>query len=365
MSESVRKTSYFLMHKDRKVLSFDFYGNIKILDKKFLPYGLFVEEQDNIETKTNNILNIINWLSRRVITIDRKYSKEIYNFLNLAQNSDDRTKALFSISYHSLSLIDVYWVKEQNENVSFGKINLYDNSLSNSFVDVFLRGKGFTLNKDGLDSRDIGTSGQCPKAWYRNKDKELFLYKDGKSSDISNEIIASKIVEHFNIDFVKYEKATYANKVVSKCKIVSSKNYSLLNSFDLKIYCMNHDIDFYDYIDKIDGYSYHMMNIIDYLIGNDDRHPNNWGVFIDNKTNKIVKLYPLMDFNKAFNDYKNLKGAKCLTIDGNMSQLDAAVIAAKKVGLNLKSKVPSSIFEGNKSKEKMFRKRLLKIESVV
>ena len=365
MSGSARTTSYFLMHKDKKVLSFDFYGNIKIFDKKFLPYGLYIEEQDDVGTKTNNMLNIINWLSRRVITIDRKYRKEIYNFLNLAQNSDDRTRALFSISYHSLSLTDVYWVKDQNEIVSFSKINLYDNSLSNSFVDVFLRGKGFTLSKDDLDSRDIGTSGQCPKAWYRNKDKELFLYKDGKSSDVSNEIIASKIVEHFKIDFVKYTKAKYANKIVSKCKIISNKGYSLLNSFDLKIYCLNHDIDFYDYIDRIDGYSYYMLNIIDYLIGNNDRHPNNWGVLIDNKSNKVVKLYPLMDFNKAFNDYKDLKGAKCLTVDKNTCQLDAAVIAVKKVGLNLKLKIPSSVFEGNKSRETMFRKRLQKLRQVV
>lgn len=72
--------------------------------------------------------------------------------MNIAQNSDDRTKALFSISYHSLSLIDIYWVKEQKEKIKFEDINLYDNSLGNSFVDLFLRGKSITINKEKIVS---------------------------------------------------------------------------------------------------------------------------------------------------------------------------------------------------------------------
>ena len=40
-----KKNKYYLMHKDKKVLKFDFYGNINILNKKFLPYGLYLEEK--------------------------------------------------------------------------------------------------------------------------------------------------------------------------------------------------------------------------------------------------------------------------------------------------------------------------------
>lgn len=363
----VLNKKYYLMHKDRKVIQFDFYGNIKILNKKFMPYGLYVEEKYDVETCTNNSLNIINWLARRVITIDRKYSKEIYNFLNIAQNSDDRTKAELSISYHSLSLTDVYWVKGIDEKTSFNKINLYDNSLSNAFVDVFLRGKGLTINKDNLDSKDISTSGQCPKAWIREKNKKLVLYKDGNASEVKNEVLASKIVSCFKVDAVKYLLDKYDNKYVSKCDIITSKEYSILNAFDLKIYCMNNEIDFFDYIMKLDKYNYHMMNIIDYLIGNNDRHPNNWGVMIDNKTNKILRLYSLMDFNKAFKNYKNLTGGKCLTTRESMSQLEAAVEAVNTVGLNLKKSIPKNVFEGNNVKSLMFFKRLekLKIANII
>ena len=361
------KDKYYLMHKDRKVILFDFNGNIKILSKRFLPYGLYVEDKNDVETCTNNSLNIMNWLARRVITIDRKYSKEIYNFLNIAQNSDDRTKAEFSISYHSLSLTDVYWVKGIDEKISFNKINLYDNSLSNAFVDVFLRGKGLTIDKKDLDSKDISTSGQCPKAWVREKNKKLVLYKDGNVAEVKNEVLASKIISCFKVNAVQYKLDTYEKKLVSKCGIITSKDYSLLNAFDLKIYCMNHDIDFYDYILKLDKYNYHMMNILDYLVGNNDRHPNNWGVLIDNKTNKILRLYSLMDFNKAFKDYKNLNGGKCLTTRESMSQIEAAVEAVNTVGLNLKKSIPKNVFEGNNVKSLMFFKRLekLKIANII
>ena len=353
-----KKNKYYLMHKDTKVLKFDFYGNINILNKKFLPYGLYLEEKNDIETITNNALNIINWLARRVITIDRKYSKEIYNYLNIAQSSDDRTKAEFSILYHSLSLIDVYWVKIVEENIGFSKINLYDNSLSNAFVDIFLRGKGLTIDKKGLDSRDIGTSGQCPKAWVREKNKKLVLYKDGNVNEVKNEVLASNIISHFKIDAVNYTLEKYENKLVSRCNIITDKKYSLVNAFDLNIYCMNNNIDFYNYILKIDKYNYYMMNIIDYLIGNNDRHPNNWGVLIDNDTNKVIKLYSLMDFNKSFKDYKSIKGGKCLTVRDNMNQMDVAINSAKRIGLNLKRNISKNIFKDNVSKGDMFFKRL-------
>ena len=77
-----------------------------------------------------------------------------------------------------------------------------------------------------------------------------------------------------------------------------------------------------------------MMNVIDYLIGNVDRHWGNWGFTVDNKTNKLGKLYPLMDFNKAFLSYDTIDGALCQTTDRRISQKQAAIEAVQKVGLN-------------------------------
>ena len=57
-----------------------------------------------------------------------------------------------------------------------------------------------------------------------------------------------------------------------------------------------------------------MMNILDYLVGNTDRHWENWGLLVDNETNQPIRLHDLMDFNRAFQQYDTPEGANCLTV---------------------------------------------------
>ena len=45
-----------------------------------------------------------------------------------------------------------------------------------------------------------------------------------------------------------------------------------------------------------------------------DRHWGNWGLLVDNSTNRPVSLHPLMDFNQAFHSYEDLEGANCQTV---------------------------------------------------
>ena len=40
-----------------------------------------------------------------------------------------------------------------------------------------------------------------------------------------------------------------------------------------EIYAANHDIHVMDFVLKLDAYSYYMMNLLDYLIGNTDPCP--------------------------------------------------------------------------------------------
>ena len=63
-----------------------------------------------------------------------------------------------------------------------------------------------------------------------------------------------------------------------------------------------------------DDFDERMMNILDYLVGNTDRHWENWGLLVDNETNQPIRLHDLMDFNRAFQQYDTLDGASCLTV---------------------------------------------------
>ena len=84
---------------------------------------------------------------------------------------------------------------------------------------------------------------------------------------------------------------------------------------------------------KKNAYSYYMMNIIYYLISNTDWHWGNWGFSVDNATNKIVKIHPLMDFSKAFLPYETVDGALCQTTEIQISQRQTTIEAVKRSAL--------------------------------
>ena len=128
----------------------------------------------------------------------------------------------------------------------------------------------------------------------------------------------------------------------------------------IEIYAANHDTTALDIVLEKDSYSYYMMNIIDYLVGNTDRHWGNWGFLVDNETNTLLRLHPLMDFNKAFTSYDALEGAACQTTDkslGRISQQEAALDAVKKIGLNMKE-VPRDDLFTSEATLNMFSLRL-------
>ena len=125
-----------------------------------------------------------------------------------------------------------------------------------------------------------------------------------------------------------------------------------------------HNIGF-DVIDKcieLDPIAYYGMNILDYLIGNTDRHMENWGILIDNSTNKPISLYPLMDFNQCFLAYSNLDGANCLTVNKRMTQREAAIDAVKHIGLRRIRDVDMSKFVDMDQEAEMFIKRLTELQ---
>lgn len=354
---------YHIMHCNRKVATIFSNGSCKVYYKSFMPYNLYLENVDNndIDERLNNLENFYHWCASRILTLDRKYAKEILNSIGKSQAITDRERAEIAISYHCLSLTDVFWVKSFDEEISFDEINLYNHSLSNAFVDVSLRGKQLTVqNAKLIDDKDvagdIGTTGVAPKAWIRKNDK-FYLMKDGDKREVDAELLASKIINCFDVDSVSYKPDVYDNEKVSVSEIITSLDVSIVSIEYIEIYAMNNNENKYDIIKQKDAYSYYMMNIVDYLVGNTDRHWGNWGFFVDNKSNKLLKLHSLMDFNKSFNSYNDTDGAKCLTTPNLMSQKDAAIEAVREIGLNQIKDVKKDWFDDEKVYN-MFVKRL-------
>lgn len=349
---------YEIMHGTQRTAGIRKNGTCKIYNEKMMPYNLYLEEaeSDDLDTRIQNLDNFYHWCASRILTLDREYAKEILNSIGASQSATDRDRAQIALSYHCLSLMDIYWTKEADEMQNFETLNLFENHLESTFVDVSLRGKQMTIQNRHLIADDLGTQGCYPKAWIR-RDGEFWLLKDGGMDLVEHELLASRIAGCFQVNQVKYKEEFYDGQKVSASKIITSLGRSIVPMEYFEIYAMNYDLDKMESILTLDGYSYYMMNIIDYLIGNTDRHWGNWGVLVDNETNQPLRLYDLMDFNKAFQAYDTIEGANCLTTEKKMTQKEAALMAVEKIGLNQVKEVQRQWFR-EQSLWEMFSERL-------
>ena len=356
------KTVYEIMHGDRKVAWVDTQGRCKIYFKSFMPFSLYLEETDNdIDILVNNITNFHHWCASRILSLDRQYAKAILNSIGASQAFTDKERAGIALTYRCLSLTDIYWVRQRKEKITFDEVNLYENHLDNALVDVSLRGKQLTVHNKHLEkefAKDLATNGCYPKAWIRKGD-HFQLYKDGGQNIVENEVLASKICQCFDCKQVKYSFGEYNGEIVSISDIMTSKEYSIVSREAFEIYAVNKEIDPMKYILKLDAYSYYMMNILDYLIGNVDRHWGNWGFLVDNKKNKLLCLHPLMDFNLSFNAYDDIEGTSCQPVMPlRMTQKEAAIEAVKRIGLNQVAEIEKSWFADREKDYDMLMSRL-------
>ncbi len=353
----VSKEIYEIMHKDRKVARIDEKGYCKIYYKSFMPYNLYLEEDDDIDSLVNNITNFNYWCATRVLTLDRQYAKEILNSIGMLQAVTDRERARIALSYRCASLTDVFWVRRKDEKIYFNEINLYENHLDNTFIDIALKGKQYTVENEYL-ARDLATNGCFPKAWKRVDDGFLLL-KDGGRDAVERELLASRICRCFDVSQVLYEEGWFDGEKVSVSVNLTSREYSIVSMEAFELYSQNHNRDTKKYILSLDRKNYYMMNIVDYLIGNTDRHWGNWGVLVHNSNNKPVCLHNLMDFNQAFHAYDSIEGANCQTLFRiHQSQKEAALHAVKRIGLNQIEEIKPGIFAYFPQYYEMFEKRL-------
>ena len=219
---------YEIMHRESCVAQLSTTGECRVCLEDFMPYDLVLVESDDFDERINNVTNFYYWCASRMLTLDRTYAKEILNSIGASQSVTDRERAQIALSYHCLSLLDVFWVKEENEKIRFEDINLFAHSLSNALVDIALRGHQMTVTNAHLLANDLSTGGLYPKAWVRKEDG-FYLYKDGGREAVEREVLASKICRCFDCHQVLYEQGMFENEPVSK----QNHDISAIQSCDL------------------------------------------------------------------------------------------------------------------------------------
>lgn len=359
VSRKRKSDAFEIMHMERIVARVSQNGRAEIFEEQFMPYDLYLEEdnEDDIDVLINNLTNFYHWCASRMLSLDRKYAKELLNSIGVSQAVTDKDRADISLSYHCVSLTDVYWVRRLGEGVTFEKISLYDNPLNDAIVELSLKGRQMTVTNQEL-APDLSTKGCFPKAWIREKEG-FRLLKDGGEEAVARELLASEICQCFDVRQVKYSEYVYHGETVTQSSLITSKSFSMVSKMAFDIYACNHDLDTLEICREIDPKTYYGMNILDYLTGNTDRHPENWGFLIDNRNNKYIGLYPVMDFNQCFLAYDHIDGASCQTVLPRvLSQKEAAIEAVKHIGLPQIRKMDMSKFGNRKKEAEMFQMRL-------
>ena len=100
-SDKRMNTVYQIMHMEKTVAEMSDTGEAKILNEQFMPYDLYLEEEEagfNIDTRLNNLNNFYHWCASRVLSLDRKYAKQILNSIGAVQAVTDRDRAGISLS---------------------------------------------------------------------------------------------------------------------------------------------------------------------------------------------------------------------------------------------------------------------------
>ena len=70
--------TYEIMYLDKKLVAqLSSSGDASVFMHSFMPYNFWFDEDKVIDTLVNNMVNFYHWCSSRMLTLDRKYAKEI------------------------------------------------------------------------------------------------------------------------------------------------------------------------------------------------------------------------------------------------------------------------------------------------
>ena len=291
--------NYTLMHKDVPVLDMELDESTCSIQKlgtayhiEHLPLGTF---HKNIVDRTE--LNA--WWIDRSIPASRSGVRRALETLDLPN-----TQLLLTRCF-GLSLSDQYWVKPQDSDLQWENINFFCNPFSEDIGDVLL-GKAPKTDVFDFSSPDNTSDGYLKKRWKIINGKRCLL-KAGSNPFLQqpfNEVIASLIAEHLGIPHVPYsmlwdDGAPYSvcedfitpdTELVSAWRVMrSTKRDNSVSLYRHYLHCCQ-SLGVQDIQHAVD-----QMIVLDYLILNEDRHQNNFGLIRNANTLEWIGASPIFD----------------------------------------------------------------------
>ena len=266
----------------------------RIFDSERLPFGL---KDKNVEAQ--NTFHFINWLRYRGLPESRR------DFSDILRNFEANNSMQLSMNSMALNLTDHYWVHPADYDLKWEKYNFFDNSF-----DELVQRDYDILDLDGsvtTPSPNFCVDGSIIKRWRIWNDERVLLkgYRHKNMQEPYNETIASAIFDYYNIENVNYStKITkHNNTPFSVCKCMVDKDTEYINAKVVLNTLHQEGSDTYDHylnVCRIKGLpdakeSIDKMIVIDYILGNIDRHKGNFGIIRNANTLEWLKIAPVFD----------------------------------------------------------------------
>ncbi len=289
-----------LMHKSIAVADLeldDVTGFIQkiytVFAPEHLPIGVSVRKGNADRGAMNE------WWTDRSIPASRSGVREALETLNVTS-----TKMLL-VRCFGLSLSDQYWIKPKDLKLAWKDINFFENDFSDDMGDVLF---GKPTKKEEFDfSSPDNTSDGCLKKRWKIIDGKRCLIKGGSNpfrQQPFNEVVATKIMERLGIKHVPYyvmwsEEAPYSvceDFVTQDTELVSAWRIMQTQKKDNSTSVYQHFVNcctalgISDVVPALD-----QMIVLDYIIANEDRHLNNFGVLRNAENLEWLGMAPIFD----------------------------------------------------------------------
>lgn len=288
---------FYLMNKDRKVLTFrmgkDEFDEIKcelVNTQSFAGENLPVGFTD-----------IQSWLQGRQAPKHRAHIAEL-----LRQCGCYNLDGYIRIT-HALTLNDTFWVKPVNSDLQWKQVSLYSNEFDETIARIAFEG-GMYGEQFSTTSPEFGTDGAYAKCWIR-KNKGICLLKQGSDGarntglEPYSEYYSAQISKRICAEYVDYDLEVYRGKLVSSCRLFTDEKtgFTPIDRLVKKDAGVTELLSYFESIGS--GDAFRRMLVFDALTVNTDRHLGNFGVLVNNDTQKIMRMAPVFDNNQSLLPY--------------------------------------------------------------
>ncbi|MEY8438849.1 HipA domain-containing protein [Anaerotruncus colihominis] len=265
----------------------------RVFQPEHLPVGVSVKKGIADRAALNE------WWADRSIPASRSGIREALETLDVTS-----TKMLL-VRCYGLSLSDQYWIYPENSNLTWDQINFFENLFSDDMGDVLF---GTQKKADGFDfSSPDNTSDGCLKKRWKILNGKRCLIKGGSNpfrQQPFNEVIAAEIMERLGIDHIPYavmwnEDAPYSvceDFVTADTELVGAWRIMQTQKKDNSTSVYQHFVNCCKALGAPNVVpSLDRMIVLDYIIANEDRHLNNFGLLRNAETLEWLGFAPIFD----------------------------------------------------------------------